>query len=171
MKTNDPEIVLVVAMTPDFVIGNGNDIPWRGKLPADFKHFRELTMGHPVVMGRKTFESIGKPLPGRDNIVLTRDSNWKRDGVEVLSDVHAVLRLAREKFAHKEIMILGGAEVYKLFLPIADRIEATLVHDESEGDTKFPEFDLQKWKATASKRHEPDEKNLYPYTFETLVRI
>ncbi len=161
------EVILIAAMDRDHVIGKGNDIPWRGKLPADMAHFQKLTMGGTVVMGRKTWESIPakyRPLPGRTNIVLTRDANWSTEGALVVHDAQSMLTGTNDK-----IWIIGGAEIYREFLPLADRLELTLIDTASDGDTFFPSFDPSEWNITVEP-HESDEKNLFPYIFQTFVR-
>ena len=128
-------VSLVVAMTPDRVIGRDGRLPWR--LPADLRHFRRLTMGHPIIMGRKTFTSIGRPLPGRDNIVLSRQPDFAAPGCRVVHTVAAALAAAQ---AHPtdEAFVIGGGAVYALFLPMATRIHATIVRAVVAGDTHFP---------------------------------
>ena len=126
----------IVAVADTGVIGRNNALPWH--LPEDLKRFKRLTMGKPIVMGRKTFESIGKPLPGRQNIVLTREPNYRRDGITVVHDADAALRAAG---AAAEIMVIGGAELFRLFLPRAGRIHLTRVHGNIEGDVMWPALD------------------------------
>lgn len=149
MKTG-PDIALVVAMADNGVIGRGGDLPWR--LPEDLKYFRAVTMGKPIVMGRRTYESIGRPLPGRANIVVTRNPAFHAAGVDVAATPANALRLAERRAAEAgvaEIMIIGGAEIYRAVLPYADRIYLTEVHDAVEGDTVFPEFDRSEWRETS----------------------
>jgi dihydrofolate reductase len=156
---------LIVAMGENRVIGGSGHIPWH--LPADFKHFKELTMGHPIVMGRKTFESIGKPLPGRVNIVITRDANYRREGIVVVVSPDAAVAAAAAAPGGDEMFVIGGAEIYKLFLPRADRIYLTQVHGTFEGDVFFPELGVGEWRLTSSDEHKKDEKN--PFGFACLV--
>ena len=143
-------ISLVVAMTPERVIGKGGALPWR--LPADMRHFRRLTMGHPVVMGRRTYESIGTPLPGRTNIVLSRDERFSLPGGFVARTPEQALNLARAALASSgaegpgEVMVIGGAAVYAVFLPQAVRLYVTLVDAHLEGDTSFPALEPEEWK-------------------------
>ncbi len=147
-------------MDQNRLIGKNNALPWR--LPADMQWFRKQTMGKPILMGRKTFESIGKPLPGRENIVLTRQSDLSIEGCRVVST------LAEAKTAVPdagEIMVIGGAEIYTLLLPDADRLYCTLIHDRFEGDAWFPEFDRTEWKQVFCEPHNADEKNRYAYSF------
>jgi dihydrofolate reductase len=128
--------IAMVAMTSERVIGKGNDLPWY--LPEDLKLFKKTTSGHPIVMGRKTFESIGRPLPKRQNIVLTRDQNWQADGVDVIHSAGALTQLDLQS---SKVYIIGGAEIYKLFLPHLDEILVSFVYSTFPGDTYFPEFE------------------------------
>ncbi len=163
------KIILVAAMDRNRVIGNGNDIPWRGKLPADMAHFRKVTDGHTVVMGRKTWESLPpkfRPLPGRTNIVLSRDPTFVAEGAQTTRTVEGVLAFAR----NLPLVVIGGAEIYRQFLPAADVLEITLVDAEFDGDAYFPEYDIEKWRVDYAQRHDADEKNKYSYTFVTFVR-
>ena len=130
------KLVAMVAMTSDRVIGKGNDLPWH--LPEDLKLFKRTTSGHPIVMGRKTYESIGRALPKRQNIVITRDQSWSAEGVDVVHSPEAVAQL---ELMHPEVFIIGGAEIYSLFLPHIDELLVSLVYKNHEGDTRFPEFE------------------------------
>ncbi len=134
--TNKPKLIAMVAMTSDRVIGKGNDLPWH--LPEDLKLFKRTTSGHPIVMGRKTYDSIGRPLPKRQNIVITRDQSWSAEGVEVVYSPEAVRQL---ELMDEEVFIIGGAEIYSLFLPHIDELLVSHVYQEYEGDTRFPEFE------------------------------
>ncbi|HUQ11309.1 MAG TPA: dihydrofolate reductase [Steroidobacteraceae bacterium] len=158
---NQPIITLVVAAADNGTIGRDNQLPWH--LPDDLKRFKQLTLGKPIVMGRKTFESIGKPLPGRQNIVVTRDANYRRDGVTVAHDVDAAARAAGDA---TEIMIIGGAELFRLFLPRAGRVHLTRVHGDVAGDIKWPDLDTDIWRVVASESHPADERHAWPMTFE-----
>lgn len=129
---------IIAAIAKNGVIGNQGKLPWH--LPEDLKHFKETTLGHPIVMGRKTFESIGKPLPGRENIVLTRDQTFQGKGVTV---IHS-LADAIENHPDEEIFVIGGAEIYQLALPLADKLYLTLIDQEFPGDTYFPAIDFKK---------------------------
>lgn len=153
-------ISLVAAMSENRIIGRDGRLPWR--LRGDLRRFRQLTIGHPVVMGRKTFESIGAPLPKRCNIVLSRDANWNAADVLVASDLERAMRLAGEC---QELFIIGGEEVYQQALPMADRIYLTVVHATLEGDTRFPEIDLHNWTLVEDERHEADEFDRFDYSF------
>lgn len=145
---------LVVAVAQNGVIGRDNAMPWR--LPGDLKRFKAITMGKPIIMGRKTFESIGRPLPGRVNIVLSRDPGFKPDRVRVVRDFASAVELAGAAAAAggvSEIMVIGGAAIYRLALPEADRIYLTQVHDAPEGDTNFPALDAADWVEVSRERH------------------
>ena len=158
-------ISLIVAMDNNRVIGSKGALPWH--LSADLKHFKAITMGKPIVMGRKTHESIGRPLPGRENVVLTRDKNYLSKGCTILHSLECVYA----KFNHtEEIMIMGGTELYRWTLDKADRIYLTEVHAECEGDTFFPEFDRNEWTETERKDFKADENNEFDYSFVMLER-
>jgi dihydrofolate reductase len=160
-----PPISLIVAMADNGVIGRGNALPWR--LPADLKRFRSLTLGKPVLMGRRTFESIGWPLADRVNLVLTRDTHWAADGARTVHTVQEALAQAR---GCPELMAIGGAEVYRLVLPLARRIYLTQVHAELDGDTFFPAFDRGEWREVERSAQPADERHAHPLTFVTLER-
>ncbi len=164
MSEDRPLISLVVAVAENGVIGSRGRLPWH--LPADLRHFRKLTMGKPVVMGRKTFESIGRPLPGRRNIVITRQPDWCPAGVSVAHSFEEAVRLAGPV---PEVMVIGGAQVYAEALPQAQRIHLTRVHARPAGDTRFPDIDDGQWEETAS-RHHPAEGDRPACTFVTLER-
>jgi dihydrofolate reductase len=153
-------ITLVVAVADTGVIGRNNTLPWH--LPEDLKRFKRLTIGKPIVMGRKTFESIGKPLPGRHNIVLTRETNYRRDGITVVHDADAALAAAG---AADEVMIIGGADLFRLFLPRAGRIHLTRVHGDIEGDVKWPALD-DSWSVTGREAYPADERHTHAMSFE-----
>jgi dihydrofolate reductase len=165
MSPRRPLISLVVAMARNRVIGRGNALPWR--LPEDLKRFKALTMGKPILMGRRTYESIGKPLPGRTNIVLTRDRNWSAPGTHTVSSVAEAIERANDA---SELAVIGGAEVYRLVLPFADRIHLTQVEADVEGDTWFPAIDSAAWESRSEGRHPADERNAYAMEFLTLDR-
>lgn len=140
------DVSFVVAVAENGIIGNGNELPWR--LSSDLKRFRQLTMGKPIIMGRKTFQSIGKPLDGRANIILSRDKEFSHEGLFVVQDVSAALELGTreaEKSGCTEIMIIGGAQIYSAFMPFATRIYYTQVHAQPEGDASFPSLNLDLW--------------------------
>lgn len=158
-------ISIITAWAENKVIGKDNKLPW--KLPADLKRFKELTLGKPVIMGRKTFKSIGKPLADRLNIVLTGDKNFKAEGVIAVHSLEETVKAAGDA---GEIMVIGGASVYKEFLPLAQKIYLTVIAAEFEGDAFFPDFNFNEWKTVSREDHEPDNKNLYHYTFMILER-
>jgi dihydrofolate reductase len=156
-----PVITLIVAATDSGVIGRDNTLPWH--LPDDLKRFKRLTLGKPVVMGRRTFESIGKPLPGRHNIVVTRDAHYRREGVTVVHGVDEAVRSAGDA---PEIMIIGGADLFRLFLPGAGRLHLTRVHGDVAGDVHWPGIDEREWRLLESERHDLDERHAHAFTFE-----
>ena len=158
-------ISLIAAMDRNRLIGNNNQLPWH--LPVDFAHFKSVTMGKPIMMGRKTFESIGKPLPGRQNIVLSRDSGWRAEGVDVASDLEHGLVLAASA---EEIMVIGGSTVYQLALPKVQRMYLTHVEAEFEGDAWFPLLALDEWRVSAESFSEIDERNRYRCRFVTYEK-
>ena len=160
------KLSLVVAMAANGVIGRDNRLPWH--LPADLKHFKQLTTGKPILMGRKTWESIGRPLPERTNIVITRDTDYTAADCVVVHSVDAALRAAEH---HDEVMIIGGSELYRQLLPQVSTIYLTRVHADIEGDAFFPELDYGEWREVERVDCEPDEKNAYPYSFITLERV
>ena len=158
-------ISIIAGMDKNRLIGQGNQLPWR--LPADMKHFRRHTLGKPVLMGRKTFESIGKPLPKRTNIILTHDHGYRAAGCIVTHSIEEALDTVRNC---EELMVIGGASIYKLFLPRANRLYLTHIHHCFQGDVYFPAFDLTDWQAVKRVDCQPDEKNPHPYSFLFLHR-
>lgn len=158
-------ISLIAAMAENRVIGVNNALPWR--LPADLRHFRQLTTGHHVIMGRRNYESIGKPLPERTNIVITRNPAYHAPGCRVK---HSLADALRDSGDDPEVFVIGGAEIYRQAIEHADRIYLTLVHADIRGDTFFPEFDMREWRETSRTRHEADEKNPHAYSFMTYDR-
>ena len=154
----------IVAISENHVIGKDNKLLWH--LPGDLRHFKEITTGHTIIMGRKTFESVGKPLPKRRNIIITRQ-DIKIEGCEIVNSIEAALSLAKDE---QEVFITGGAEIYKQSLHLTDRIYLTIVHKKFEGDSFFPEIDKQEWKEVFRDDHQADEKNSLPYSFITLER-
>ena len=153
---------LVVAAATNNVIGSEGGLPWH--LPDDLRHFKRLTTGKPVIMGRRTFESIGRPLPDRRNIVMTRRADYSAQGCDVVSSVDEALELVR---GADEVMIIGGGLVYRDFLPHADRIYLTRVQADVEGDTYFPEIDESGWQLVTSEHHAADEQ--HAYAFDVMV--
>lgn len=159
------QISLIAAMDQDRLIGAHNSLPWR--LPADMQWFRRQTMGKPVLMGRHTFASIGKPLPGRQNIVLSRNQKLKLDGCDI---IHRFDQLARVAGDAEEVMVIGGGEVYALALPLADRLYLTTIAASFEGDAWFPDFDAADWREVFREQHATDDANPWPYCFRILER-
>jgi len=148
-------------------IGKDGRLPWR--LSSDLKRFRELTMGHHMIVGRKTFESIGKPLPGRQTIVVTRNASFKPDGCLVAASVQAALALAQER-GETEVFVIGGAEIYAQTLEVADRVYLTQIHAEVDADTFFPELKHDVWTETQSAFQPAGERNQYAFTFKLLEK-
>jgi dihydrofolate reductase len=161
-------ISLMLAADENGVIGRDNQLPWY--LPADMRYFKNKTWGMPVIMGRKTFESLGKPLPGRTNIVITRNKAWDFENVYVVHTLEAAIAHALS-LGSKEVFVIGGAIVFKTALPVAGRVYLTRIHHRFEGDAFFPPLSLQEWQLVKSHSHAPDEKNNYAYTFEVWERI
>ena len=160
-------ISIIVAVAENNVIGAKNKLPWY--LPADLKHFKKITTGHHIVMGQNTYEGLGKPLPSRINIVLSYNPNFKAEGCIVANSPEEAVNVAK-KAGEDELMICGGAQVYKTFLPIADRIYMTKVKAKIEGDTLFPKIG-DEWKVISRASFAPDAKNRYPYEFLILERV
>ncbi len=158
----------IVAASENNIIGIKNGLPWR--LPNDFRYFKNKTWSMPVIMGRNTFESLKKDLPGRINIVVTTKTDWHPENVFVTHNIEDAIKKAKESDAH-EIFIVGGGEIFKQTLDITDRIYLTRVHTTVEGDTSYPELPQSKWKLVSSDPHDADEKNNYPYTFEVWEKI
>lgn len=158
-------VSIVVAIAQNNAIGKNNQLLWH--LPADLKHFKQITSGHTIIMGRKTYDSIGKPLPNRRNIVITRNTDLTIEGAEVVTTIDEALALCDKD---EEVFIVGGAQIYEHALDKTDRIYLTVVHKDYDADTFFPELDMQTWKVINSEDHEPDEKNVVAYTFSTLER-
>lgn len=171
MTAPHPRIALIWAMSRNRVIGRQNTLPWR--LPADMAHFKALTTGHPVIMGRRTFESLGRPLPNRTNIVLTGDRSWSMDGCLATHSLREAINLAvaRLPAGKNEVFVMGGENVYRQALAYADRLYVTLVEADVEGDAWFPEIDWKEWRETERRQHVQDEKNAYGCTFLTYERL
>lgn len=178
-KDDFPRISLIVALsrradkddasggTENYcVLGYENQIPWHQ--PGDLRHFKTLTLGKPVIMGRKTFESIGNALPQRKNIVVTRDSHWRKEGCEIAHSIEEAINLAG---AVEEIMIIGGGKIYEQTLPFAYRLYLTLIHHDFKGDAFFPPWDRNEWEIIQQEKFSADEKNDFDYSFVTLERI
>lgn len=158
-------ISLVAAMASNRVIGINNRLPWH--LPADFKHFKRVTMGKPILMGRKTFESIGHPLPGRTNIIITSNHAYRAAGCHVVNSIDDALAVTANS---AEVMVIGGASFYQQTLPMAQRIYLTVIHHAFDGDAHFVTIDESEWFEVDRINHAADEKNRYPYSFITLER-
>jgi dihydrofolate reductase len=158
---------IIVAASENNVIGVNNHLPWH--LPVDMKYFKDTTMGKPIVMGRKSFEELGRVLPGRPNIMITRQPEYAAEGLYVVPSLEAGIEKAKT-FGTEEIFITGGGEIFKIALPIIDRLYLTRVHAEVSGDTYFPEFDPTGWKLVKNDRHEKDEKHAYALTFQVWER-
>jgi len=161
-------ISLVVAAGTNNVIGKGGKMPWH--LPNDLKHFKNTTWAMPVIMGRKTYESMGKPLAGRKNIIITRQKGYKPEGTVAVQNLKDALFIANQMDV-KEVFVIGGGEIYKLVWEKANRIYLTRVKMEMEGDTYFPSIDPKEWKLVSQKDVEGDEKNAYPHSFQVWERI
>ena len=158
-------ISIIAAMDRNRLIGNDNELPWH--LPADLAHFKKVTLNKPVLMGRKTYESIGRPLPGRENIVLTRAPGLEIEGVTVVNSLQEAIQVCS---AVEELMVIGGSTLYELVLPMARRMYLSYVDGEFEGDAWFPEFDDTQWDISESVSQQPDEKNRYACRFVTYDR-
>lgn len=159
-------ISLIVAMDQNRVIGKDNKLPWH--LPADLQYFKKVTMGHPIVMGRKTFESIGRVLPGRENVIVTRKQDFKAEGCVVLHDITQIKTFADN--SDEEVFVIGGAEIFKEILPVTDRLYITEIHETFEGDTFFPVIDENEWDKISSNPGSIDEKNRYAHDFIILQK-
>jgi len=160
-------ISFVVAAANNNVIGKDNQLVWN--LPNDMKFFKNVTWGMPVVMGRKTYEALGKPLPGRKNIVLTRQPDWKAEGTVVVKTFDEAAQIVKEMDV-KEMMVIGGGEIFKMLMPKAGRIYITRVDAEPDGDAFFPEIDPKEWKLVSREDHEKDAKHAYNYSFQVWER-
>ena len=160
-------ISLIAAASENKVIGKDNRLPWC--LPTDMRYFKNITWAMPVIMGRKSFESLGKPLQGRKNIVITRRTGWQPDGIEIVHSIDQAIIVASELDV-KEIFVIGGAEIFRAAMPSAGRIYLTLVHGNIEGDTFFPEIKQEEWKLVSNRDCEPDEKNAYALSFQVWER-
>jgi dihydrofolate reductase len=152
---------MIVAHANNRIIGKNNDMPWH--LPADLAYFKKTTLGKPIIMGRKTYESIGRPLPGRQNIVISRDENYQANGVDSATSVEQALALAGNV---EEVMVIGGGAIYSHCLPFANRLYITHIKATIDGDTQFPEYDVENdWQLTKSEQCSADEKNNYELNF------
>jgi dihydrofolate reductase len=156
---------IIVAVSENNVIGKDNDLIWH--LPRDLKHFKDTTTGHYIIMGRKTFESNGRPLPNRTNVIITRDKNYTAKGCIVVHSLEEAIKKAEN---NSEPFIIGGGKIYEQALPFVDRIYLTQIHHSFDGDTYFPELDMNEWVVTDKRDFEPDEKNRYPFSILVLDR-
>jgi len=164
-------LAIIVAAARNGVIGRNNALPWH--LPEDLKYFRRVTMGKPVIMGRKTFESIGRPLPGRSNVVISRDPQFSSDGVSVVGSLDAALALASDIAlidGVDELVVIGGEQIYREALPRAQRLYLTEVHADVEGDAVLPPMRREEWREVSRERHSASENNPYDYSFVVLER-
>jgi dihydrofolate reductase len=160
-------VTIMAAVAANNALGKDNQLIWY--LPEDLKRFKKTTLNHAVIMGRKTFESLGKPLPNRTNIIITRDKNYKVEGCDVVNSLKAALKAALK--VDENPYILGGAEIYKQAMPFADKLDITFVHHKFEADVFFPEIDKTIWKETWREDFKADENNKYDYSFVTFERI
>lgn len=167
MQNIPARISIIVAAATNQAIGKDNQLLWH--LPNDLRFFKKTTTGHPIIMGRKTYESVGRPLPNRRNIVITRRPDYLAEGVEVAHSLAQAIALATDNT--EEIFIVGGAEIYKQALPLTDRIYLTRVHTTINGDTYFPEFDSSTWRLLTNEEHPADEKHAYGYSFQVYDRM
>ncbi|PMC39245.1 dihydrofolate reductase [Bacillus sp. UMB0899] len=160
-------ISLLVAMDKHRLIGRDNQLPWH--LPQDLAYFKKVTMNHKIVMGRKTFESIGRPLPGRENIIVTRDKTYTQKGCTILHSIEEIIELSSH--SKDELFVIGGAEIFKEILPVSDRLYITEIDHEFEGDTYFPDRNHSEWKKVSDEKGIKDEKNPYDYHFVVYERV
>ncbi|WP_298116026.1 dihydrofolate reductase [Flavobacterium sp.] len=158
-------IILIAAVAENNALGKDNQLVWH--LPNDFKRFKTLTSGHYIIMGRKTFESFPKPLPNRTHIIITRQKNYKYEGCIIASSLEKAIEMAPK---NEDVFVIGGGEIYKQSIEIADKIEVTKVHATFEADTYFPEIDLDKWKLVLEEHHKKDDKHNFDFTFQTYLK-
>jgi len=158
-------ITIIAAIAKNNALGKDNQLIWY--LPADLKRFKKVTLNHHIIMGRKTFESLGKPLPNRTTIIITRNTNFKAEGCVIVNSLKDAIEAAKED---ENPFILGGAEIYKQAIEIADKLDLTYVHHNFDADVFFPEIDLSKWKETSREDFKADEKNKYDFSFVTYLR-
>lgn len=166
------KLALIVAVAQNRVIGRDNKLPWY--LPNDLKYFKQTTLGKPVIMGRKTYESIGKPLPGRTNIVITRQAGYQPEGVKVVGTVEDAIKVAESVClidGQEEAMVMGGAEIYGLTLPHCERLYLTEVHAEVDGDAWFPEYEKSEWKEVTREDFKAEGPNPFDYSFVVYERV
>jgi dihydrofolate reductase len=159
-------IILIAATSKNNALGKDNKIIWH--LPDDFKRFKELTSGHHIIMGRKTFESFPKPLPNRTHVVITRQKNYNPDGCIVVNSIEEAFEICPK---NEDVFLIGGAEIYKLGLPFVDKIELTYINETFQADAFFPEIDFSEWKLTNEDFHAIDEKHAFDFSFQTYIRL
>lgn len=160
-------MTIIVAMGENNAIGADNQLLWH--LPNDLKHFKNLTSGHPIVMGRKTYESIGKPLPNRTNIVVSQKKDWFEEGILIVGSLKEALKFAKK--IDEDFFVIGGGSIYKQTIDLADKLEVTLVNATLNGDTFFPEINPKEWKKVDEEHHAKDDKHAYDFKFQTYERI
>ena len=158
-------IILIAAVAENNALGKNNDLLWH--LPKDFKRFKEITSGHYIIMGRKTFESFPKPLPNRTHVIISRQKDYVREGCIVVQDIEKAIDVCPK---NEDVFVIGGGEIYSQSIHLADQLDITKVHHSFEADVYFPEIDLKIWELTEEVFNSIDEKHLYEYTFETFVR-
>lgn len=159
-------IILIAAVAENLALGKNNDLIWH--LPNDFKRFKEITSGHHIIMGRKTFESFPKPLPNRTHVIITRQKSYIPEGCIVVDSIERAIEVCPKD---APVYVIGGGEIYSLALPYADQLDITRVHNNFEADTFFPEINPEKWKLLHSEKHSKDERHLYDYSFESYSKI
>jgi len=158
--------ILIAATSQNNALGKDNKIIWH--LPDDFKRFKELTSGHHIIMGRKTFESFPKPLPNRTHVVITRQKNYNPEGCIVVNSIEEAFEICPK---NEDVFLIGGAEIYKLGLPFTDKIELTYINETFEADAFFPEIDFSEWKLTNEEFHPKDEKHAHDFSFRSFIRL
>lgn len=158
-------IIMIAAVAENNALGKNNDLLWH--LPLDFKRFKEITSGHHIIMGRKTFESFPRPLPNRTHVIITRQKDFKHDGCIVVQDIEKAIAVCPKE---DDLYIIGGGEIYKQFIHLADQLDITRVHNSFEADVYFPEIDPEIWELTSEIFNPKDEKHLFDYTFQTFGR-
>jgi dihydrofolate reductase len=158
--------ILIAATSQNNALGKDNKIIWH--LPDDFKRFKELTSGHHIIMGRKTFESFPKPLPNRTHVVITRQKNYNPEGCFVVNSIEKAFEICPKT---EDVFLIGGAEIYKLGLPFTDKIELTYINETFEADAFFPEIDFSEWKLTNEEFHSKDEKHAHDFSFQTYIKL
>jgi dihydrofolate reductase len=158
-------IIMIAAVAENNALGKDNDLLWH--LPNDFKRFKEITSGHHIIMGRKTFESFPKPLPSRTHVIISRQKDFSKEGCIVVQDLENALAVCPK---NEDVFIIGGGEIYKQFLPFADQLDITRVHNSFDADVYFPEIDLEIWQLSSETFQQKDEKHLFDYSFQTFVR-